>query len=170
MADKTSIWFQRSGVLQIKNLSITGNFKHKGNLILWNKPSKRQKTCDKCTRNIHCRCTPWKNGLKLIDKTHTSIAHQSADKAGNSNKQDYFHFYILSQIKLTLYIVILWNKKSAGVINFCGSYFKTNGALDRIRTYDLLLRRQSLYPAELRVHISNIHHSFKNANDKNKKL
>ena len=46
MADKTSIWFQRSGVLQIKNLSITGNFKHKGNLILWNKPSKRQKTAD----------------------------------------------------------------------------------------------------------------------------
>ena len=31
---------------------------------------------------------------------------------------------------------------------------KKNGAPDRIRTYDLLLRRQSLYPAELRVHIS----------------
>ena len=28
-----------------------------------------------------------------------------------------------------------------------------NGTPDRIRTYDLLLRKQTLYPAELRVHI-----------------
>ena len=52
MADKTSIWFQRSGVLQIKNLSITGNFKHKGDLILWNKPSKRQKNGEKGGRPL----------------------------------------------------------------------------------------------------------------------
>ena len=43
MVDKTGLWLPRLGVLQIENLSTAGNFKLKGNLILWNKTSKRQK-------------------------------------------------------------------------------------------------------------------------------
>ena len=31
-----------------------------------------------------------------------------------------------------------------------------SGMPDRIRTYDLLLRKQTLYPAELRAHIRNM--------------
>ena len=34
-----------------------------------------------------------------------------------------------------------------------GLIFSCFGTPDRIRTYDLLLRKQALYPAELRVHM-----------------
>ena len=40
MVDKTGLWLPRLGVLQIENLSTAGNFKLKGNLILWNKTLK----------------------------------------------------------------------------------------------------------------------------------
>ena len=43
MVDKTGLWLPGLGVLQIENLSTAGNFKLNGNLIVWNKPSKKQK-------------------------------------------------------------------------------------------------------------------------------
>ena len=44
--------------------------------------------------------------------------------------------------------------RSPGVQN-CGFWnlLTKYGTPDRIRTYDLLLRKQTLYPAELRVHM-----------------
>ena len=39
-------------------------------------------------------------------------------------------------------------------IQECGGYQRSSGAPGRIRTSDLLVRSQALYPAELRAHIA----------------
>ena len=103
MADKTSICFQRSGVLQIKNLSITGNFKHKGNLISWNKPSMGQKKW----RGVFFRTpSPLKRFLSL--KIQNFAVKWNCKNRFNFSQKNSEYYYFWWEIFFS-YIMRKWN-------------------------------------------------------------
>ena len=58
MADKASLWLQRSWVFQTENISAARNFKREINMSFCHKPAKRQKVLSVEQQSILCRKYP----------------------------------------------------------------------------------------------------------------